>query len=240
MRKFIFEIIELADADNKYSKIYDIGMIITIIASIVPLIFKQEPLFFMRLDKVIGVIFIIDYLLRWMTADYLFEKKSLVSFIRYPFSLMALVDLTAIFPSLFVWRKGFQTLRMFKIIRAMKVLRVFKSMRYSKSMQIIGGVIEKTKDSLMAVCFLAIGYVLISALLIFNVEPETFNTYFDAVYWATISLTTIGYGDIYPVTALGKTITMISSFLGIAVVALPAGIITAGYMSELQSKERNE
>ena len=122
----------------------------------------------------------------------------------------------------------------------MKVLRIFKTVRYSKSMQLIVRIIEKTKESLITVCFLAIGYVLISALLIFNVEPDTFNTYFDAVYWATVSLTTIGYGDIYPVTALGKTITMISSFLGIAVVALPAGIITAGYMSELQSKEGNE
>ena len=240
MRKFIFDMIELADADNKYSKIYDIGMIITIIASIIPLAFKQEPVFFIRLDKVIGVIFIIDYLLRWMTADYLFENKSVSSFIRYPFSLMALIDLITIFPSLFIWRKGFQTLRMFKIIRAMKVLRIFKTVRYSKSMQLIVRIIEKTKESLITVCFLAIGYVLISALLIFNVEPDTFNTYFDAVYWATVSLTTIGYGDIYPVSTLGKIITMISSLLGIAVVALPAGIITAGCMSELQSKEGNE
>ena len=87
------------------------------------------------------------------------------------------------------------------------------------------------------VCVLAIGYIFISALVIFNVEPETFNNFFDAIYWAiywaTVSLTTVGYGDIYAVSIAGKVITMISSVFGIAIVALPAGIITAGYMGEL-------
>ena len=170
----------------------------------------------------------------------LFKKKSVVSFIRYPFSIMAIVDLISILPSVFVWRNGLQTLRMFRIIRALKVFRVFKTLRYSKSMQMLRHVISKTKNSLITVCFLSIGYVLISALIIFNVEPATFDTFFDAVYWATVSLTTIGYGDIYPVSTLGRLITMISSFLGIAVVALPAGIITAGYMNELQNNKEDE
>ena len=77
-------------------------------------------------------------------------------------------------------------------------------------------------------------------------EPESFNNFFEAIYWATVSLTTVGYGDIYPVTSVGRVITMISSVFGIAVVALPAGIITAGYMKELddraskQSKQLDE
>ena len=84
----------------------------------------------------------------------------------------------------------------------------------------------------------AAGYILISALVIFNVEGESFNTFFDAVYWATISLTTVGYGDIYPITTAGRIITMLSSVLGIAVVALPAGIITAGYMDALNEEKQ--
>ena len=80
---------------------------------------------------------------------------------------------------------------------------------------------------------------MISALVIFSVEPDSFNTYFDAVYWATVSLTTVGYGDIYPVSVMGRLIAMISSVLGIAIVALPSGIITAGYMAEL-SKEKEK
>ncbi len=100
-------------------------------------------------------------------------------------------------------------------------------------------VIRNSKDALLAVCALAIGYVLISALVIFNVEPASFNTFFDAVYWATVSLATIGYGDIYPVTTAGRVITMISSFFGIAIVALPAGIITAGYVDALHSENKD-
>ena len=92
----------------------------------------------------------------------------------------------------------------------------------------------------MCVLSLAIAYVVISALLIFNVEPDSFNTFFDAIYWATVSLTTMGYGDIYPVTTIGRVVTIFSSVLGIAIVALPAGIITAGYMSELQESKNTE
>ena len=79
---------------------------------------------------------------------------------------------------------------------------------------------------------------MVSALVVFNVEPDSFSNFFDAVYWATVSLTTVGYGDIYPVTTIGRIITMLSSIFGIAIVALPAGIITAGYMNELR-KENN-
>lgn len=73
--------------------------------------------------------------------------------------------------------------------------------------------------------------------MIFNIEPQSFRNFFDAIYWATVSLTTVGYGDIYPVTDAGRIITMISSFIGIAIVALPAGIITAGYMNEINKKD---
>jgi voltage-gated potassium channel len=120
----------------------------------------------------------------------------------------------------------------------MRVLRVFKAMRYSRSFEIIGNVTRSSKESLIAVCALAGGYILISALVVFNVEPDSFGSFFDAIYWATVSLTTVGYGDIYPVSTMGRIITMASSIFGIAIVALPAGIITAGYMNEI-NKDRD-
>ena len=120
--------------------------------------------------------------------------------------------------------------------RTFRVFRAFKMFRYSKSVKIIVSVFKKSKDSLIAVGTLAIAYIVISALIVFNVEPASFNTFFDAVYWATVSLTTVGYGDIYPVTTIGRVVTMVSSVFGIAIVALPAGIITAGYMSEIDKK----
>ena len=237
MRKRIFEIIEKSKDDDRLSHIYDVFMIIIIVISLIPLAFKQENKTLAILDKVALVIFIIDYSLRWLTADYKFEKHSAFSFLRYPFSLMAIIDLVSILPSLSIISRGFKVLRVLRMIRALRVLRVFKGLRYSNNFRIIANVIKNSKKSLGAVLALALGYIVISALIIFNVEPDSFNTFFDAIYWATVSLTTVGYGDIYPVSVLGRIITMLSSILGIAIVALPAGIITAGYMKEIQGEK---
>lgn len=84
---------------------------------------------------------------------------------------------------------------------------------------------------------MAIAYIVVSALVIFNVEPDSFETFFDAIYWATVSLTTVGYGDIYPVSTIGRIVTMISSVFGIAIIALPSGIITGGYLNEINKKD---
>ena len=90
---------------------------------------------------------------------------------------------------------------------------------------------------MLTVCYLAAGYTLISALVMFQVEPDSFNTFFDALYWAMVTLTTVGYGDIYPISETGRIVSMVSAFMGIAIVALPTGIITAGYMDSI-SKNR--
>ena len=233
-RRRIYEIIGKAESKDVASSIYDVFMLLTIAISLVPLFFKKDNQTFRIIDKVTVTIFIIDYMLRWITADYKLKKKPVVAMILYPFTFMAIIDLVSILPSLSVINQVFKALRM---IRALRVIRVFKVARYSKSFRIIGNVLRKSKEPLIAVCVLALGYIFISALIIYNVEPDSFGNFFDAVYWATVSLTTVGYGDIYPVSTLGRTITMISSRFGIAIVALPAGIITAGYMSEIGDKK---
>ncbi len=238
MRKRIYEIIEVSDEKDLYGSVYDIFMMITIVVSLVPLAFKTEYFAFRIIDKVCVSIFIIDYLLRFLTADFKFGKKSIVSFLRYPFSFMAIIDFVSILPSVSALNNGFKVLRIMRMIRALRVFRVFKAARYSKNIRIIAKVLKNSKGPLTAVGTLAIVYVLVSALIIINVEPESFNNFFDAVYWATVSLTTMGYGDIYPVTTVGRFVTMLSSILGIAIVALPSGIITAGYMSEIEKDEK--
>lgn len=240
MRKKIFSIIDNHGKNNKLSRIYDLAMMFVIIASLVPLAFKEETPLFITIDKISIIIFIIDYILRWSTADLKYNKKSIWSFIRYPFSPMAIIDLLSILPSISLLNDSFRALRIIRMERAFKILRVFRALRYSKSFERIGNVVKESQESLTAVCTLAIGYILISALVIFNVEPDSFKTFFDAVYWATVSLTTVGYGDLYPTTTSGRTIAMISSFFGIAIVALPAGIITAGYMNELNRDEEKK
>lgn len=236
MRKRIFQVIETASEEDRLSNIYDIFMMIVIIVSLIPLAFKTEWIVFEWVDKIAVVIFIIDYALRLLTAD-LKLKKGLWSFLIYPITPMAILDLLCILPSLSIINSGFKILKVFRLFRTLRVFRVFKAVRYSKSIKMIKGVFEKQRRPLMTVGLLAIAYILISALVVFNVEPDSFGNFFDAVYWATVSLTTVGYGDIYPVTVLGRIITMVSSVFGIAIIALHSGIITAGFLEELNKKE---
>lgn len=234
MRKRIYEIIEIAEGEDRISQVYDVLMFLSIIISIIPLAFKNTTPVFIVIDQVTACIFVVDYILRSLTADYKLNDKAL-SFIKYPFTPMAIIDLLSILPSFTYLNSGLKLFRLFRLFRTFRVLRVFKTFRYSKNIKIILNVFKKQKDALYIVCVLAIGYILITALLIFNVEPETFDTFFDAVYWATVSLTTMGYGDIYATTTIGQIITMISAIFGIAIIALPAGIITAGYMEEINN-----
>ena len=233
MRKKLFEVIEPSQNKNIISSIYDIFMILVILLSILPLCFKQTSNVLNIIDTICLLVFIIDYFLRWFTADYKYNKKSLMSFMRYPFGIFAIIDIVSILPSISALNNGFKLLRVFRMVRAFRVFRAFKMFRYSKSVKIIVSVFKKSKESVIAVGTFAVAYIIISALIVFNVEPESFNSFFDAIYWATVSLTTVGYGDIYPITTIGRIVTMVSSIFGIAIVALPAGIITAGYMSEI-------
>ena len=237
MRKRLYDIIEPKAKASKLSNIYDFGMIVIILLSFVPLLFKTEPVPVRVIDAVCVVIFCIDYILRWITADYRFDKKGASSFIRYPFSIMAIIDLLTILPSLIALNSAFRALRVMRLLRALRVLRVVKIFRYSKNAQMLKNVFIAQSRSLVVVLVLTLGYVFFSALVMFQVEPDTFNDFFDALYWAMVSLTTIGYGDIVATTEIGRAVTMLSSLMGIAVIALPAGIITAGYMEELKKEE---
>lgn len=236
MRKKLFSIIESVESDSKLSNVYDFIMMVTIVVSVVPLAFKETNTIFQWIDYITVTIFILDYFLRLITADYKL-KKSVISFFVYPITPMAVIDLISILPSITILNSSFRLLKLFRLLRTLKVLRAFKFLRYSKSFDIITNVFRKQKKVLSAVATMAVAYILISALVIYNVEPESFKTFFDAIYWATISLTTVGYGDIYPVTTIGRIVTMISSAFGIAIIALPSGVITAGYLAEINKEE---
>lgn len=239
MREKIFNIIEARASDSAIGRVYDCFMMVTILISLVPLTVKANSTWITAIDYITAVIFIIDYVLRLITADYKLNKGK-ISFIRYPFTFMALVDLISILPSITLLNGGLKVLRIFRLIRTFRVFRVFKGFRYSKSIRIIICVFEKQRDKLLVVCSFAIAYIIVCALIIFNVEPDTFDTFFDAIYWSTVTLTTVGFGDIFAVSVAGRIITMISSIVGIAIVALPAGIITAGYMDEINSEHESQ
>ena len=239
MRKRLFEIIEVSQDNDRLSIAYDIFMMLVILISIIPLAFVTNYPIFDIIDKIIVVVFIFDYIARVITAD-LKMQNGVKSFIYYPFTPMAIIDLISILPSIYLINSGWRLLKIFRLLRTFRVFRVFKAIRYSKNIQILIQVFRKEKEPLLAIFGVAIIYILISALVVLNVEPETFGNYFRAVYWATISLTTLGYGDIYPTSIQGQIVTMLSSFIGIAIIAMPSGVITAGFMEEINNKNNIE
>ena len=244
MRKRIFEIVEFRHHRDALSLTYEVIMLVAITASIIPLMFIHDNRTFRIIEIVTVSIFILDYLLRWLTADYR-SKKGKISFLLYPVTGWAIIDMLSILPVFSLIGPSFKVLR---LTRLMRVMRLFKFFRYSKRIQMLGRVIKKERGILMTVLGFAVFYVFFTALVMFNAEPHinpvtgepTFRDFFDALYWATVTLTTVGYGDMIPVTDLGRFVSMLSSIFGVAIIALPSGVITASYMDELRSARKRE
>ena len=234
MRRRIYKIIEIGSREDKLSVFYDHFMILCILCSVIPLCFKETTPVLWWMDKITVCVFIVDYILRFITADYKLKGSGMDPFLKYPFTFFAIIDLVTILSSLTILESS---IRAFRILRLPKCMKTLRFLRYSQGFHLMLRVFHKKKDDLLTVCYLAVGYILVSAIILFQVEPETFQNFFDAVYWSTITLMTVGYGDFYPVTNIGKTVAMLSSFLGVAVFALPTGIITAGYLAELDHKK---
>lgn len=231
--------------DNLYSRIYDWVMLFAIVIGILPLIFREYHMIFWYFDLISGVCFLLDYLLRWMTADLSSKhhRHRIVAFLTYPFRPMAIIDLLSILPTFNLISNTFKIARVSRLLR---LLRVIKVVRYYEPLLIILSVIQRQGRILWTVFSLAIFYIFITALIMFNAEeeinPETgrylFDSFFDSFYWAACTLTTVGYGDLYPVSHVGRVISIISSMVGIAIIALPSGIVTAGYIDELRNRRK--
>ncbi len=175
MRKRVFDIIEVAQKGDTLSNVYDMVMMVVIIASIVPLAFKAQPEIFQVIDRIAVCIFIVDYLLRLLTADLKYPQYQSYAFLIYPFTPLAIIDLLSILPSVSILNSGFRLFRLFRLVRTFRVFRAFKMIRYSKNMQIILNVFKRQRRALLCVGSLAVAYILISALVIFNVEPDSFR-----------------------------------------------------------------
>ena len=245
-RKTIDHIVN-PEVHTRTSRAYDLIMLLAIAAGIIPLMFRGQSTFFWALEVGASFCFIVDYILRWCTADYHSERSQLGAFLIYPFTPLAIIDLLSILP---IFHLLNPTFRVTRVYRLMRILRIFRVIRYYEPLKIVLAVIERQRRTLWTVLVLALFYIFITALIMFNAEEEInpatgqllFENFFDAFYWAACTLTTVGYGDLYPISHIGRVISIISSMVGIAVIALPSGIITAGYMDEIyrRNKEKEE
>lgn len=237
LRKEIYRLIGKED-ETALSRAYDWFIMFVAVISVVPLAFRPESTG-AGMEKVLFVvetasvyILFLDYTLKWLTRDYETGKHTPLSFILYPVTPLALIDLLSLLPSLGLLPETFRILRL---------LRLVKVCAYSKSFSHIVAVFKKEAKTLWAVFCIAVFYIFISALVMFVHEPASnFENFFDALYWATTALTTVGYGDVYPQTDVGKLISMVSSLFGVAIIAMPAGIVTAGFVDTMHEKIREE
>ena len=234
IKQRVYEVLEVSSIGDRSSRAYDVLMTAAVIVGLLPMTLKSENIFTHMIELVTSFIFICDYIARVWTADYKMGYRNYRAYIAYVLTPLAIFDLLSILPVIYLF---VHVTSRITLLRLFRFFRVFKLVRYSKTMVVIANVVRKVKKQLLAVLILIIVYIFVSAMLVFQLEPDLFNTFFDALYWATISITTIGYGDISPVTGIGRLITMVSALMGMAVIALPTGIITAAYMNEITKKK---
>ena len=199
---------------------------------------ESEPYrnWILTVELITVLFFTLDYILRIVTADYLYEDEPAVTpvkaRIKFIFSWSGLVDFLSCVP--FFVASGGGTLRMFRIIR---ILRVFRIHHYADPLRVIGDVLRKKKGQLMSSCFIVFILMIAASLLMYNFEheaqPEAFANAFSGFWWAANSLLTVGYGDVVPITLAGRICGLVLTFLGVGVVAIPTGILSAGFMEQV-------
>lgn len=247
-KKRIFTIIQIGSIDDIPSRTYDIALMLAVVINIFIAIFETFPqsdkyLNILRVVEGITVLFFtVDYLLRIWTATYLYKGVTVARARRkFIFSWSGLVDFFSCVPYYlpFFFPRVAVTLRMFRIIR---ILRIFRIHHYSDPLKVIGRVLTKKKGQLMSSIFIVLILMVAASLMMYSLEhkaqPEVFNNAFSGFWWAINTLLTVGYGDIVPITFAGKVCGAIMTFLGVGMVAIPTGILSAGFVEQMTPKPK--
>ncbi|EHE99988.1 ion transporter [Enterocloster citroniae] len=247
MKKRIFEIIQSANTGDIASKIFDLFIMLLVIINSITIMIDtfSLPQNFKTTIRIIdtstSIIFSIEYALRIWTAPFLFPNKSNTKArIRYIFSFMAIIDLLAILPFYLPMLIPFN-LKSLRLLRLTRLLRIFKMNRYTNALYKVGAVFKAKASQLISSMLVVVMLIILSSILMFNIEntaqPEAFTNIFDSMWWAVATFTTVGYGDIYPITVAGKLLSTIIAFLGIGLVAVPTGIISAGFVEQIDKHD---
>lgn len=245
-----FEIVQTASDGDIISRVFDFFIIFLIIVNVIMVIaetfalpgFISNAMYYIELISVI--IFTLEYIARVWTADCLYGNISpWKSRLKYMFSFMALIDLLAILPFYIPFLIPID-LRVLRTLRVIRLLRLFKVNRYTTALSTIGNVFKKKATQLLSSMLIVFLLMIIASVLMYNVEnaaqPDQFSNAFSALWWAIATLTTVGYGDIYPVTVAGKILSSVIAVLGIGLVAVPTGIISAGFMECIDDEEEKD
>ena len=242
MKEKIFNIIQIGDKSNHISRFFDIFITITIICNISVTFmetFSQLSQFsglFTAIEYITVFIFCIEYILRIWTADFLYpESKKGRARIKFLLSFDGIVDLLTIIPAFFL--SGFVIFRMLRVARIFHLFRL--NAKYD-SFNVITTVLYEKRNQIISSVFIVMILMLASSLCMYSVEhnaqPDVFCNAFSGIWWSMSTLLTVGYGDIYPITTLGRIMAICIAYLGVGVVAIPTGIISAGFVEQYQRK----
>ncbi len=247
----IFDLVEMTSDEKGGKKIYDfvdIFLIVLIILNVVSVILETEKslyseyyMYFLLFEEISVYIFTLEYLTRiWvctLNPLYTHPIKGRIKFILTP---MLIIDLIAIVP--FYLPMLFPDMRFIRSLRLIRLFRAFKFARYSETIQTFGTVLKSKKVELIAAMMMVLFLLVIAGSVMYYVEhesqPEQFSSILKSMWWGIATLTTVGYGDVYPITPLGKLFGAFIAILGIGMVALPAGILASGFSNVIA--ERNE
>lgn len=243
----IYHLVEKGAHGSKVNLIFDYTIMTLIVINVVALILetvsgiKDSVGFLLRQVEIISVIiFSIEYLLRLYVSDLTYPSSSKVkSAFKFIFSFYGLIDLLAILP---FYLPSFikVDLRFIRVVRLMRFLRILKIGRYNNSLSLIYTVIKEKKAEMAMTGFVALLILIIASFLMYYTEgesqPDKFPNILSCFWWAIATLTTVGYGDVYPITGLGKFLSGIIAVLGIGLVALPTGLVSAGFMEKIGKK----
>ena len=241
-KKRVFHVIQIGDRSDLESKSFDIFIVVVILVNLFITFadtFDELERFrgmFDVIELITIIIFTIEYLLRLWTSDLLYPDRSFWgSKVAFIFSFYGLIDLLTFFPYYLpiVFPGGFVA---FRILRVFRIFRLFKINAQYDAFNVITDVLYEKKNQLFSSVCLVLMLMVASSLGMYTLEhkaqPEVFSNAFSGIWWSTSTLLTVGYGDIYPVTYAGKMLAIIISFLGVGMVAIPTGIISAGFVEK--------
>jgi len=239
IRKKIYQILKVSTKKGNLSWYFDIFIISLIILNVTAVVVQsvswineKYQTFFYYFEIVSVIIFTIEYLLRiWSIVEDPKFKKAFSGRIRFMFTPLALVDLLAVMP-FYLPFVGID-LRFLRILRLFRLFRLFKIARYLKALKLIGKVLKDKKEELIISVVSILILLLVASTIMYYIEnrtqPESFSSIPDAMWWGVSTITTVGYGDVYPITPWGKLLGGIIAILGIGLFALPTGILASGF-----------
>lgn len=247
MRNRFYKLVEPSTEKGDVNRYFDLFIMSLIILNVLAIILESDQnigerykWFFYYFEIFSVVVFSLEYLLRlWTCIENPVYHKQVTGRLKFIFSPTALIDLLAILP-FYLPFTGID-LRFLRILRIFRIFRLLKMARYSNAFMMIKNVLkEKKEELLVTLVFIIIILVIVSTLMFYverDAQPEAFGSIPKALWWGVVTLTTVGYGDVYPITLYGKILGGVITLLGVGLIALPSGILASGYTEQIQRKK---